>query len=260
MFYFPYTLTFLAFFVFLFGLIIGSFLNCTIWRLYKNETLGGRSYCPNCRNKIVWYDNIPLFSFWNLGGRCRHCRENISYQYPLVEFITAILFLLVFLHDVSNVNYPWILIRDWILISILIIVFVYDLRWQLIPVFVLKICGIIIFVLNLVLGYSFWTQLLGASLLGGFFLLQYLATKKKGIGEGDIWLGLFLGSAFADIKQLVLIVLITYAIGSITGLSLVAFKDKGFKTKIALGPFLAIGAIITLIWGKPIVGWYFGLF
>lgn len=253
-------LIFLSFFAFIFGLIIGSFLNCSIWRLYKNETLGGRSYCPKCRNKIVWYDNIPLFSFWNLGGKCRHCQENISYQYPLVELITAILFLLVFLQDTSSVNFPWLLIRDWILISVLIIVFVYDLRWQLIPLSVIRIFGLIVFVLNLLLGYSFWLLLLSACLAGGFFLIQYLVTKKRGLGEGDIWLGLFLGLAFPSVAQLLLIVLITYTIGSIVGLSLVIFKNKEFKSKIPLGPFLAIGAIITLVWGKSIIGWYLGLF
>ncbi len=120
-------------FAFLIGLVIGSFLNCLIWRLYKNETIGGRSYCPQCRQSIAWYDNIPVLSFFILRGKCRHCQKKISWQYPLVEIITAILFLFAFLNDLPLPQFSWLLLRDWLLIITLVIVFVYDWRWQLIP-------------------------------------------------------------------------------------------------------------------------------
>ncbi len=76
---------FITSFVFLLGLIIGSFLNCLIWRLHKKESMLGRSYCPKCGQQIAWYDNIPILSFVFLGGKCRHCRKEISWQYPAVE-------------------------------------------------------------------------------------------------------------------------------------------------------------------------------
>src|SRR3989339_707881 len=84
-------------FSFIFGLIIGSFINCLIWRLHEKEGLWNRSYCPKCKHKISWYDNVPVLSFIFLLGKCRNCKEKISYQYPLIELLTAILFAVAFL-------------------------------------------------------------------------------------------------------------------------------------------------------------------
>lgn len=246
--------------VFIFGLIIGSFLNCLIWRLYKDETLGGRSYCPHCRQTIAWHDNIPVLSFMLLRGRCRKCQARISWQYPLVEIITAILFLLTFWADISSSNLSLLILRDWFLIITLMIIFVYDFRWQLVPMVVVWTMGVVIFVLNLLLGFS-WLALIFFSFLGAaFFLIQYLLTKKRGIGEGDIWLGALLGLSFPKAGSLLLIMLISYGIGAIVSLVLLAGKKKGWKSQIALGPFLALGAIITLIWGEGLINWYLHLF
>ena len=112
------------------------------------------------------------------------------------------------------------------------------------------------FLLNLYLGYS-WVSLLLFGALGAlFFWLQYILTKKRGIGEGDIWLGLLLGLTFPQVGDLLLIMLITYILGSLVGLFLISQKKKGWRSALALGPFLALGAIITLIWGGPIIAWY----
>jgi len=247
-------------FVFIFGLIIGSFLNCLIWRLYKDESLAGRSYCPQCRRTIAWYDNIPLLSFFLLQGRCRHCREKISWQYPLVELMTAILFLLTFQADSFNSQFSWLLLRDWFLIITLVIVFVYDLRWQFVPVKVIWLMGALIWILNIILGVSWITTLSFAALGAIFFCFQYFLTKKKGVGEGDIWLGAFLGAAYPSAGLLLLIMVLSYGLGSIISLILVLRTKKNWKSRIALGPFLASGAIITLIWGEKIITWYLGLF
>ena len=132
------------------GLVIGSFLNCLIWRLYKDESLSGRSYCPHCRQTIAWYDNIPLLSFILLGGRCRRCQKTISWQYPLVELATAVLFVLTWQLDMTTQNFSLQLLRDWLLIVTLIIIFVYDFRWQLVPMLPLWFMMLVIFLLNLV--------------------------------------------------------------------------------------------------------------
>jgi len=247
-------------FVFIIGLMIGSFLNCLIWRLYKNETIGGRSYCPKCRKQIDWYDNIPVLSFMMLKGKCRHCHQKISWQYPLVEIITALLFLLTFLNDSQWPQFSLLLTRDWLLIITLVIIFVYDLRWQLIPMTLIWPMCFIFFILNLFLGFSLSTLLLSGLIAVAFFWIQYIITKKKGLGEGDIWLGLMLGLSFPGLDQLLLILVLSYGLGSLVGLGLMAIKKKSGKTKIALGPFLAFGAIITLIWGERIINWYFNLF
>jgi len=90
-------------FVFLFGLIIGSFLNCLIWRLHKEEKMSGRSYCPKCEKIIAWHDNIPVLSFILLGGKCGHCGKPISWQYPIIELATGVLFVVAFL---NNFQFP----------------------------------------------------------------------------------------------------------------------------------------------------------
>lgn len=247
-------------FVLLIGLVIGSFLNCLIWRLYKNETVGGRSYCPECRHQIAWYDNIPVLSFIVLKAKCRHCHKPISWQYPLVEIATAILFALAFVKDTASTQFTFLLIRDWLLITTLIIVFVYDLRWQLVPMNVIWPMCAAMFILNFLLGFSWLTIIICALAATAFFFAQYILTKKKGLGEGDIWLGLLLGLAFPDLSQLLAIMVISYGIGAAVSIALVLANKKQGKSKIALGPFLASGAIITLIWGEQIINWYMSLF
>lgn len=247
-------------FVVLIGLVIGSFLNCLIWRLYKNETIGGRSYCPQCRQKIAWYDNIPVLSFIILKAKCRHCHKPISWQYPLVEIVTAILFLLAFLKDAPSAQFTFLLIRDWLLIITLVIVFVYDFHWQLVPMTVIWPMCAVMFILNIFLGVSWVIVLISALASAAFFSAQYILTKRNGLGEGDIWLGFLLGLAFPDFSRLLAIMVISYGIGALISIILLLIKKKQRKSRIALGPFLASGAIITLIWGDQIISWYMGLF
>lgn len=247
-------------FVSVIGLIIGSFLNCLIWRLYKDESLGGRSYCPKCRHEISWYENIPVFSFIFLRGKCHHCREKISWQYPLVEVITAVLFILTFLHDSYQSQFSLLLARDWLLVATLVIVFVYDFRWQLIPMTLIWPMCFVFFIFNILLGFSWLAIIISGLVAAAFFLAQYVITKRRGLGEGDIWLGLLLGISFPSLSQLFLIMVLSYGIGATVSLFLLSLEKKTGKSRIALGPFLAIGAIITLIWGETIIGWYLGLF
>ncbi|HZJ41322.1 MAG TPA: prepilin peptidase, partial [Candidatus Saccharimonadales bacterium] len=152
----------------LIGLIVGSFLNCLVWRLYKEETILGRSYCPTCSKTIAWYDNVPLISFLLLRGRCRHCKLKISWQYPLVEFFTALLFVLSFLSVATSPNFSLLLARDWFLISALMIVFIYDFRWQMVPMMVVWPTIAIVTIFNLFLGFS-WIALIISGLIGGGF-------------------------------------------------------------------------------------------
>jgi len=246
------------------GLMIGSFLNCLIWRIYKGETVSGRSYCPKCRKQIAWYDNIPLLSFIFLKGRCRFCQKNISWQYPLVELATAVLFLLVwnmhsYLATQLSLEATWPLLRDLIIVIFAIVVFVYDYRWQLVPLNFVWIMSVLVAVLNIITGQA-WTAVLFYGVIGGaFFLTQYILTKKQGVGEGDIWLGIFLGLAFPNWAQLLVILIFSYGIGSIVSLLLLASRKKSWKSAIALGSFLALGAIIALLYGPLLIPWYLGL-
>jgi len=247
-------------FVILIGLIIGSFLNCLIWRLYKDESLTGRSYCPKCRKTIAWYDNIPLLSFVALGGRCRHCHKSIAWRYPLVELAAAVLFLLTFLKDAASPDFALLLTRDWLIVAALIVIFVYDATWQIVPMLFIWPMTAAIFILNLLLGVPLLTLLLFGAVGAAFFLVQYVLTRRRGVGEGDIWLGLMFGLTFPSGLLLLILLVVSYGAGTLASLILMASGRKGWKEKIALGPFLAFGAIITLIWGEVIIRHIFRTF
>ena len=297
------------FFIFLFGLIIGSFLNCLIWRVYKKIPLtpfikgaSDRSYCPKCKKQIAWYDNIPILSFILLKGKCRHCGKPISWQYPMVELATGVLFVLAFYNNFQIPLTPFIkgaeipltpfvkggvlqfsiltsnfllltsIFRDWFIISVMIVVFVIDLRWYLILDAVTMPAAGIIFVLNLILGLNppnplyqggiiglSWQNLLFSGIIGGsFFLIQFVISKGKWIGGGDIRLGLLMGLALGWPNVLTAIFL-AYFIGSIFGIGLILTGRKKWKSQVPLGTFLAVAAIITLLWGDKILGWYLGI-
>lgn len=244
----------------LIGLCVGSFLNCLIWRLHKEESIFGRSYCPHCLKKISWQDNIPLLSFLILKGRCRSCQESISWQYPLVEFFTGLFFVLSFMAVADLPDFPLLLARSWLLISTFMIVLVYDGRFQMVPMLIVWPMILISATISYFLNYAIFDILIFGVAGTLFFLIQYLATNKKGIGEGDIWLGLLLGVSFPQLTFLALTLILAYFSGTLISVFLLLTQQKNWKSKIALGPFLSFGAIITIIFGSKIVNWYLDLF
>ena len=260
-------------FVFLSGLIIGSFLNCLIWRLHTGESIGGRSYCPKCRKQIAWYDNIPVFSFLILRGKCRNCRQGISWQYPIVELITGILFVIAWIFESGIMNYEsWFFLdtvihnsrfmlqvfRDWLIIAVMIIIFIYDLRWYLILDKITLPASALFFILNILLGSS-WQSLLISGIIGaGFFLLQFVVSKGKWIGGGDIRMGFLMG-VILGWPHIILALFLAYILGSIIGVGLLLFKGKKWGSEIPFGTFLAVATLITLFLGERILDWYFNL-
>ena len=249
-------------FVFIFGLAIGSFLNCLIWRLHKKESLMNRSYCPKCGKQIAWHDNIPLLSFVILGGKCRNCGKSISWQYPAVELITGLLFVISFIinFQFSNITLDLLLLtlRNFFLISVMIVIFIYDLRWYLIlDIITLPAC-LIVFILNLILGFNLWNLLISGIIGSSFFLVQFLISRGKWIGGGDIRLGLLIGLSLGFQGALVAI-FISYLIGSIIGIGLILTNKKQFGSEAPLGVFLAVGTIITLFWQTEILSWYLNI-
>ena len=261
-------------FVFILGACMGSFLNCLAWRLYHNESLGGRSACPKCHKKISWYDNIPILSFIDLRGRCRHCQKKISIQYPLVELATAILFLFAFTRYFSgneacllsafnfiafNAQSFWPLVRDWLLISFLVVIFIMDLRWYVVADEIsLPAIGIIL-ALNLLVGQFSWQQLLSSAVVGaGFFALQYAVSRGRWVGGGDIRIGALMGVALGW-PNVIIGLMLAYFTGAIVGVFLIAFKKKGMKSPIPFGVFLAPATLVALWWGQAICDWYLNL-
>ena len=249
-------------FVFIFGLIIGSFLNCLIWRLHKKEGMWNRSYCPLCRKQIAWYDNIPILSFILLGGKCRHCKKDISWQYPIVELITGVLFVMVFYNSFQSLfsfNFLALTLKNWFIIAVMIVIFIYDLRWNLILDKITLPACLVVFILNLILGVSWLTLVVSGAIGGSFFLIQFLVSGGKWIGGGDIRLGLLMGFSLGYSSHLIFAILAAYFIGSVVGLGLIIFKKKKWDSEVPLGVFLASATIFTVFLGDKIINWYLGL-
>lgn len=248
------------------GLIIGSFLNCLIWRIYTKKTIQGRSICPKCQKQISWHDNIPVLSFLLLKAKCRHCKKPISWQYPLIELVAGILFALAFyknfqlliFNDQFSINALIFLFRDWFLISVLIVIFVYDLRWYLIPdIVTLPACAIIL-IFNLALDFEWQNLALAGIIGGGFFLIQFMASRGRWIGGGDIRLGLLMGLALGWPNILVALFL-AYILGSIIGVGLILAGKKKMGSEVPFGVFLTFATLIALFWGNEIIAWYWSL-
>jgi len=259
----------LAIFAFIFGSAIGSFLNCTAWRLYHDQSLWGRSACPKCHHKIHWYDNIPLLSWLALGGKCRHCQKVISVQYPLVELVTGLLFAVAFYLRsrgliIDFLNFELLtadfinLMRDWLVISFLVVIFIMDLRWYVVADELSLPAIVIIFVVNLFLGFSWQTLITSAIIGAGFFALQYVVSRGRWVGSGDIRLGALIGVTVGWPNTLVALML-AYFSGAIVGIFLIACKRKGLKSPIPFGVFLAPATLLALWCGDLLYNWYIGL-
>lgn len=246
---------FFLIFSFLIGLAVGSFLNCLIYRLPQHKKILGRSFCPKCGQKITWFDLIPVLSFLKLKGRCRYCQQKISRQYPLVELATGILFAAAFLtlnYPIIHNNYFLLLLRSWFLVTVLIFIFVYDLKYWLVEDKIVLPAALIIFIINLFSGYSFLNLALAGIIGIGFFALQYLITQGKGIGAGDLRIGLFIGLSLGWPKILIALS-ISYLIGSLVALFFLISGRKKMTSRIPLGPFLSLGTIITIFYGEKIL-------
>lgn len=223
--------------VFLVGLVLGSFVNVLVWRIPEGLTLAGRSFCPNCRKKIAWFDNIPLLSFLLLGGKCRNCQKKISWRYPFMELLFGVLAILLYLKfglTLESVFYTLLLI-------VLISIFVIDLTHQVIPD-ELVFAGMAISVL---FNLSFGSMLSG--FLAAFFLLiLHIITKGKGMGLGDVKLAI-LGGMVVGLNNVFYWLVLAFLTGAVAGCILILAKKSGLKDKIAFGPFLIIALFLIIL-------------
>ena len=232
-------------------------MNVCIYRLPREESivLPG-SHCPHCDRPIKFYDNIPLFSYLLLKGKCRYCGVPISLQYPIVEGVTAFFSLLMFLRYGPSLDYFFF----FAFISGLILITVIDLFHQEIPD-VVSLPGIGVGLIgSLILPQISFLQSLGGMLLGGgiLFLVAFGSQwlfKREGMGGGDVKLLAMIG-AFLGWKAVILTIFLSSLIGSIVGVLIMILKGKNFKYAIPFGPFLSLGAILSLFWGEQIVRWY----
>ena len=246
--------------IFIFGLAIGSFLNALVYRWHEKKSLFSRSICPKCGVKIVWYDNVPLLSFVFLRGRCRSCQAKISWQYPIVELITAFLFLFSFIKLSSQLpisNFPFIisLIRNWLIIFTGLFIFLYDFKYLEVEDKIVLPASFLILIGNFLLGFSF-TKIALAVIIGiGFFAGQYFLTQGRGVGLGDLRIGFFMAASLSW-PQILVALFLAYIIGAMVASILLLGKKKKLKDRLPLGPFLVVGTFLALFWGDQIIIWY----
>lgn len=244
--------------IFIAGLIFGSFLNALIWRWGPNTKVQTvRSICPQCRKQLFWYHNIPIISFVFLKGRCAFCQKHISWQYPLIELVAALLFVRVGMHH--DAVFDIMLVRDLIIALLLLAIALYDYRYRLILDRFTTIPALLYFLLAIVFRWNSWENMvLGAAIGGGLFLFQFLVSKGRWVGGGDIRMGLFMG-VLLGWQGTLLALLIAYMSGALVGVWLLMTKRATRQSEIAFGTFLAFATFVSYICGEPILDWYFSL-
>jgi leader peptidase (prepilin peptidase)/N-methyltransferase len=240
-------------FTFLMGLCIGSFLNVCIYRLPASKSIvHPRSMCPNCETLIPWYDNIPIFSYLLLMGRCRHCRIKFSARYPIVELLGGLFALGTYL--------KFGLSFETLIYYILVVTFI-DLDHRIIPD-VISLPGIpIFFAASFALpAITYKDALLGILIGGGsLFLVAWLyslLTKKEGMGGGDIKLLAMMG-AIVGWQGVFFTIFVASLVGTLAGLAVMLKSRQGTKLAVPFGPFLSIGAITYIFFGTQLINWYF---
>jgi len=235
---------------FIFGAAVGSFLNVCIFRLPEHQSIiKPLSRCSHCHHPIRYRDNIPIISFFLLRGRCRDCGEKISWRYPLVELITAVLSIWLFM----KFGLSWDYLVFFIFTAVLIVITFIDLDHQIIPD-ILTLPGIPLFFLAA--GFIVkipWTETLLGLLIGGgvLFIIAFvyeLITKREGMGGGDIKLLAMIGGFFGW-KSLIFILLFSSLSGAVIGVAAMIIKKQDTKYAIPFGPFLSAAAVAYIFWG-----------
>ena len=229
------------------GLVIGSFLNVVVYRLPRGlGFVRGRSFCPKCKHKINWFDNVPVISFLILKGRCRFCGRKISWRYPLIELLAGALFYLSYLSHLSFLSY--------LLICGLVVIFFIDLEHQIIPDEIVIPLSILFLVYFLMTNPQLLiTNYLITALISFLFLyFIFLLTKGRGMGLGDVKLAFLMGLVLG-FPKIVVAFYLAFLTGAFVGVILILLGKAKLKQKIAFGPFLVFGTIFSLLWGEKIV-------
>lgn len=245
-------------YTFIFGTLIGSFLNVVVYRLPREESLSfPPSHCPSCSNRLQFYDLVPIFSYLFLRGKCRSCGEKISLRYPIVEVVTGLLFL----WTVYTFGFTLTALGYILIIALLIPIFLIDYDHSIIPDHLnlgIFVVAIMIFISGVSLGENGWNDLLfqifGLLAGGGFFFLIAVVTNGA-MGGGDIKIMAALGFLFGLSHTLVLM-FFSFILGGIISSLLLLFKIKKRKDYIPFGPFICLAALITIFWGDAIIQWY----
>jgi len=263
--------------LFLLGLALGSFANALVWRVRqqsksKNNAkpelsiIKGRSMCPNCRHELKPIDLIPVISWLLLKGRCRYCNKPISWQYPLVELLTGLIFVWSYLawpYKLDNfAGYLYLALWLCVLVGFMALI-VYDLRWMLLPDRIVLPLGLVASGMSLITVLrsdkpliAVLSVFLSLAIAGGIFYVLYQVSEGKWIGGGDIKLGWVIGLILATPARSFLMLFLASFIGTIISLPLLLRHRLKKTSIIPFGPFLMIAAFIVQLYGSSILHWY----
>ncbi|MDW7667534.1 MAG: prepilin peptidase [Bacillota bacterium] len=241
-------------YIFITGTIIGSFLNVCIYRLPEGKSLvSPPSACSTCGHRLGFLDLIPVFNYVFSGGKCRHCGAKYSAQYPLIELLNGLLYLFVF----YKYGFTWIAVMHSLTVSVLIVVFLIDLRYKIIPDSIIIFGLLYTTIISIMfIDINFFDKVFGFGFGFGLFLLIALITNA--MGGGDIKLMGFLGLNFG-LKGIIFITVASFVIGAVVSVGLLISKIATRKDYIPFGPFIAIAAMIYIFWGEEIINMYFNL-
>lgn len=243
--------------VFVLGSVVGSFLNVCIYRIpQKQSIVFPPSHCPDCNTKLKPADLIPVLSYLFYKGKCRYCGETISIQYPFIELLTGIVYLLLFIKFGYSIDFIFFVV----LCTLLIIISGIDYEHKIIP------DGIVLGILVIAIIYKSityfylrlsvdWIGSLIGLLIGGGFLLLVALVSKGGMGGGDIKLMGVLGF-WLGWKLTIVTMLVSFITGAFLSALLLLFKIKDRKDAIPFGPFIALAAFITILKGNELLHWY----
>lgn len=239
--------------IFIFGITIGSFLNVCIYRIPLHESIVTTpSHCMSCGKKLYWYDLVPVFSWLVLGGKCRNCKAKISAQYPVVEALNGVLYVVVC--AVNGLN--WVSLVYCLMVSALLTLSLIDWRTYVIPVGIngfLAVLGVVMCFLDV---GRLSDHLIGVGCVSGFLAVLYVCTGGNAIGGGDIKLmaacGLILGW-----QKIILAFLLGCIVGSVV--HVVRMKVSGAGHVLAMGPYLSVGIFLAALWGDVWIGGYLSM-
>lgn len=249
------------------GVVVGSIVNATVLRTKSGLPLMSRAKCIRCVEPIAWFDLIPVLSYFTLKGRCRRCNAAIEWQYPAVELAMGLLFVLfaVRIHlgigipgFVDAGEYGALFVRDAVMAVFLVIIFLYDFRFSVIPDRFSIPAAVMALIFNLALGASAWGVLLGGLGIGAFFAVQFLASQGRWVGGGDIRMGLLMGFLLG-LPLGILALFLAYIMGALGGIYLVGRGHRHLDSHVPFGTFMAVATVVALVYGQEMLAWYMSL-
>lgn len=264
-------------FLFIIGLMLGSFVNALVWRIHEVEKtrskikrkklsiLKGRSMCPNCEHQLAAKDLAPLGSWVVLKGKCRYCKKAISWHYPLIELVTGLSFVLFYqLWPFAISGTGWLVFAAWLLVVVVLLALaVYDLKWMELPDRLVRVATVlsVVYFFLLILDQSYSLAMIGYALLGpatlfGIFYLLFQVSKGSWIGGGDVKLAPALGLLAGGLLESLLLLFLASLIGSLIGIPLLLRNKQKNQLRIPFGPLLITAVCVVVLCGPQLLDWY----